>query len=556
VLFGHISCTNKKEAPGETATAKEQPERKAEPMRSQGNERKIVFIGIDAADWEILTPLIEQGKMPNLEQIVENGAWGRLESFGRTLSPIIWTTIATGKMPEKHGIVSFVVKDRDSSETRPIDSTYRKTKAIWNMFSDFGIKVGIIDWQVSFPPEEVNGYIIANVMVNEKNKSYPPEIQRYFEEEVFLRRRYQGEDETKWDRIIGKQEYALNYVEQVGLSMQRKHDVDFFAIYTHAIDVIQHQFWRFRAPELFQDSRWNLSNGEVAKYGDVIDDFNIASDQLIGNLIKDGHTIMVVSDHGSVPWPRIRTLFEFNRLLKIMGLLTFSDATKNEVDFSSTRVYAGGFERWYRNIGVSIVLQGREPNGIVTQDEYEEMIERLIKELSAITFVETGGPIFTQVVRFADFKGKDNLVAQVDIIVEQAVKLMFGAPDLHITVEGKVYQLNDFFGPSDGTSGQHAMHGIIAVMGEGIKPGRIDGAKVVDVTPTILYMMGIPVGKDMDGYVIKEMFVEEYLKENPIRYVESYDAIGEKLAQEEEERGTSTANDEIKAKLRALGYIE
>jgi predicted AlkP superfamily phosphohydrolase/phosphomutase len=536
----------------------------ASSERFKEGARKIVFIGIDAADWDIIFPLVKQGKMPNLATIMENGAWANLKSFGGTSSPIVWTTIATGKMPDKHGISDFIVKDRNSNETRPIDRTYRKTKALWNMFSDFGVRVGVIDWLITFPPEDVNGYVIANLMFGESHKSNPPDVQEYYEQELTLKHPerkmdsdaiWKKKQKMTWDEMIAEQSYTIYYAEQVALAMNRKYDVDFMAVYTHAVDEIQHFFWKFRAPEYFQDPIWELNQEDVEKYGGVIDDFYVRADEMIGRFMKPNHTIMVVSDHGSVPYKKDRTYFQINRLLESAGFLTFVDNRKEETDFSKSRAYEGGFSRWSRKIGVSVNLEGREARGVVPAASFEKMVDELISELSTIKIAETDQPIFRQVVRVGEYEKKDELVANMDIVFIQSDALLYSNPAHHIALNDKRYPLADYLDYGK-ASGGHSLHGIFAAAGEGIKPGRVSDSKVADVTPTLLHMMGLPVGKDMDGSVIKEMFTEEYLKDNPIRYVESHDAIGEGLAQKEEERGASTVNDEVKAKLRALGYID
>jgi len=557
MLFGQVSCAGEKEDSRKTTHEKERTEQGAEPTRAEGNKRKIIFVGIDAADWNIIMPLIKQGRMPNMKEIVENGAWCRLESFGGTSSPIVWTTIATGKMPEKHGIVNFIVKDRQSNESRPIDSTYRKTKAIWNILSDFGCTVGIIDWQVSFPPEKVNGYIITRLLFNEDNKSYPSEEQEYFEAQVTLERPSKIEGETKWDRKIRDQNYAIDYAEAVGLAMRRKYDLDFFGIYTHAVDDVQHNFWKFRAPERFRDPVWELKDEEVEKYRSVIGDFNIRADRMIGKFLKAGHTVVVASDHGSTFHTARKTFFQANRLLRVLGVLEFNEGEEEKgVDFSRTEAYGGGFSRWDKYMGVTVNMQGREPRGVVPPEAQQTLIEELIEKLSPIKIVETGQPIFKAIMRAEDLPDKESkVVSEVDIIAHQERILFYADPSHHIEIEGRQYPLQDFL-KYDVVSGKHALHGIFAAMGEGIKPGKIADAKMADVAPTLLYMMGLPVGKDMDGQVLVAMFSKKYLQDNPVRYVESHDFIGERFDEQEKQRGTSFADEEIKEKLRALGYID
>ena len=120
------------------------------------------MVGLDGADWQIAGPLMAAGKMPNLSRLQREGSWCDLRTITPTLSPLLWTSIATGKPPDQHGIVDFLVRDRRTGQKVPIASTFRKTKALWNIFSDAGRTADFIAWWATWPAETINGHMISD----------------------------------------------------------------------------------------------------------------------------------------------------------------------------------------------------------------------------------------------------------------------------------------------------------------------------------------------------------------------------------------------------------
>ncbi len=126
-------------------------------------KRKVLLIGWDAADWEHITPLLEQGLLPHLDKLINGGVMGNLATLQPILSPMLWNSIATGKQPYKHGIHGFVEADPHNGGSRPFSSYSRKTKALWNIFSQSGMRSNVINWWASHPAEPINGCVITNL---------------------------------------------------------------------------------------------------------------------------------------------------------------------------------------------------------------------------------------------------------------------------------------------------------------------------------------------------------------------------------------------------------
>ena len=110
----------------------------------------------------MIDPLMEQGLMPNLKAFVDGGVMGNVASLSPMLSPILWTSIATGKNADKHDILGFAEPDGTSGSVRPVSSTSRKCKAIWNILSERGRKAGAVNWFASHPAEKVDGFIVTD----------------------------------------------------------------------------------------------------------------------------------------------------------------------------------------------------------------------------------------------------------------------------------------------------------------------------------------------------------------------------------------------------------
>ncbi|MEW6742486.1 MAG: alkaline phosphatase family protein [Planctomycetota bacterium] len=107
---------------------------------------KVLLVGIDGAEWDVINPLIEQGRLPNLARLKREGIYGTLRSFEPILSPIIWTNIATGKTPEKHGIGWFMVQSEKTGRRLPVTSRVRKCQALWSMLAKRSLTAGIVGW--------------------------------------------------------------------------------------------------------------------------------------------------------------------------------------------------------------------------------------------------------------------------------------------------------------------------------------------------------------------------------------------------------------------------
>ncbi len=125
--------------------------------------KKLLLIGWDAADWKLASPLVDQGHMPTLGRLIDAGVMGNLAALRPMLSPMLWNSIATGKRPPQHGIVGFLEPDPHSGGTRPVGSTSRRVKALWNIVMQRGLRAHVVGWFAGCPAEPIDGVYVSPV---------------------------------------------------------------------------------------------------------------------------------------------------------------------------------------------------------------------------------------------------------------------------------------------------------------------------------------------------------------------------------------------------------
>ncbi|MBN1355825.1 alkaline phosphatase family protein [bacterium] len=280
------------------------------PVLKQQPERpRILIVGFDGATWDSLQTALNRGLMPNLSGLIRKGANGRLATIRPTLTPIIWTTIATGKMPEKHGISSLLIEDKDGSKHR-IDSLRRKVKTLWQILSEEGREVCVVRWPVSWPAEEVRGQMISEYAFqrNREFRTYPPKLAQIVDrhEQDFRlddiesltgvnQRIYDLLDTTwQWKLMLLLREYDLDVqFKETAKELLRSGQRDFTAVYFYSMDALGHSFFKFNDPE--------GKEREFPNFTEIIPNWCWLYDTFLGEILAliDASTYVIVcSDHG------------------------------------------------------------------------------------------------------------------------------------------------------------------------------------------------------------------------------------------------------------------
>ncbi len=295
-----------------------------EPARDGG---RVLILGLDGMDPQTVDLLTSEGRMPNFAELRAEGAYGRLRSQEPLLSPIIWTTIATGKGPEEHGIGDFVATASDTGEKIPASSQLRQVKALWNIASDAGRQVATVGWWATWPPEEVRGAVVSDHTAYHflfedgltgggegEQKTFPPELAERIApllrrpadlspeelatfvdvEPEELEREFDFSDDLAHFRwaLATAQSYR-----DVGLALWREDRPDLAMVYVEGTDSTSHLFGHlFRAQGL---------GGELArqqqKFGRAVEEMYLFADRLLGHYLEavdERTTLVVLSDHG------------------------------------------------------------------------------------------------------------------------------------------------------------------------------------------------------------------------------------------------------------------
>ena len=288
---------------------------------------RIIVLGLDGMDPDTIDLLMSEGKMPNFAKLRREGAYGRLISSRPILSPIIWTTIATGKTADEHRIGHFVAVNEKTGEQLPVTSQMRHVKALWNMFSAARRKVAVVGWWATWPAEAVNGAIVSDhtcyhFLFAEGQKGAPDSTALTYPEELrqridgMIRRPgdltradldpfvHVGDDELArpfaFDDDLGHFKWALATAQSytsIGESLWQEEHPDLLMLYVEATDSTAHLFGHlFRAQGLA---------GELAaqqrRFGDAVEQMYLYADRIVGEMIAamdDETTLVVLSDHG------------------------------------------------------------------------------------------------------------------------------------------------------------------------------------------------------------------------------------------------------------------
>ena len=500
--------------------------------------RKILFVELDGATWDVINPLLEADKLPNIQSVISKGVSGPLSSIPPLVSPKIWTSIFSGKCAAKTGIEFFGA-----------NANMVTCKRIWDILEERGLTVGVCGTFVTWPPRDINGFMIPSVD-SLGTETYPSEYSPY--QEVAL-------NETRKGKALGGRYasylpylYYAREFKKMGVSTRTLFDMcklalgeksgmfspekiqwekaaahlrsftdlflhlygrfapDFSTFHIHICDYISHRFWKFYEPGEFSD----VDLEKVRRYGKVIPEAYMEADMAIGKIVDkvspDG--LIIASDHGFQALPERGYDFQHELILEILGMKE-----------KAIVIPCGG--------GIYLKF---------LDDKLSDGAGNILKQ----AYLEETGDRIYHVKRMGNVLLVTKPTWKIDKKhIRDDAPVRFG--------DRGIYKLGELF--SEGQmSGWHSEEGIIAVTGPGIKAGsKVEGASVYDLTPTILYMLGYPAAKDMDGKILASIFEKDVLDRYPPEYVDSY---------EETVRDVETGQEDIDYKkteerLKSLGYL-
>jgi predicted AlkP superfamily phosphohydrolase/phosphomutase len=389
---------------------------------------RVLVVGIDAATWDVIRPLMAAGRLPTFTRLVREGWSATLESMDPTISPAIWTTIATGRPPMIHGIHGFLGAGPDGRSI-PVTSNIRRRDALWTIASRYGRRVNVIGWYVTWPVEAVNGVMVSDRFVDadrgelvgggvdfltpEHPGVYPenlgPEL-----EKLFVRPdRFIDPYEREFHRTF--KAYPVDASRMaIALKLMAERPAELTMVYLWGVDPIQHVFWKYYQPETWLGPPSSPTDIELNR--NKIPEYYQDTDTFLARLVAAAGprtTVVVVSDHGAGPLPT--------------------------------------------------------------------------------------------------------------------------------------------YDPTNPVSGDHRLDGIVILAGSHVRHGQGERkASILDITPTVLYLVGLPVGRDMEGRVLTEAIDPAFLSAYPPETIRTHE-VG--TIREPPIAVPTDADERIQQRLKSLGYL-
>lgn len=531
---------------------------------------KLLVIGIDGGTLDVVLPMVKEGKLPCFARLLHTGTYGTLLSTIPPVTAPAWSSFIMGTNPGKHGIFYFFdKKEQKQGETvskikRLVDLRQMHGLPFWEVLNNHGIKVGLINIPLTYPPVEVDGFMISGMLVPPGRKDFtsPPELLSRLEnyhvdlDGLLNQNEWQGKKIVKKNRAVFLQSvFDLSKARaQNALMLMEEEKCPLFMVVFTGSDRVCHFFW--------QDG-----NGTTAPSG-AVEEYYVLLDSLIDKLIqKSGpETItFLMSDHGFGPAPTKKinayvlarqlggTQFIPNFTLsylknKVFTKLGFTRrmAPEDFIDdsrsvFSPEPVYAN-----FLGIHINDRMNERR-NTASCVEEHPELKAQLIKRLENLKDPLSDKPMVKRVYTREEIYRGDFAPGAPDLVVQFSYdyKVTFSPLKRSLILEDR-----DLI-----RTGEHRREGLFIASGPGIRQGRLEEGKfsIEDVTSTILYLLGAPIPNSYDGCVIREVFEEGYLAKNEPRYS---DTLSQTMAlssgNEDDFQNESDRSAEL---LRNLGYF-
>lgn len=303
----------------------------AKPSAKAPQTKRVFLIGLDGASWNLMEPALRRGKLPHIQKLIETGTTASLKSMLPAHSPVLWTTIATGKTQLKHGIGSFTAEK--DGQMIPVSGSQRITKAFWNILSDYKIRTGVVNWWVTWPPEKIDGFMISdryrnwNAHTKDMVVTSPPELLNELPKVGITQKQFEAErvefglpaDLHPQSRVQTLEGLAGGYktywshdraIRESCRRMLDSHPVDVFAVVFRIVDVSSHVFSGLLEPKMMsraglQEASGELSQSEInridEKFAELLEPVYIYADSIVGDFVQhagSGDNVIICSDHG------------------------------------------------------------------------------------------------------------------------------------------------------------------------------------------------------------------------------------------------------------------
>lgn len=531
--------------------------------QTSSQSKKLIVLGLDGMPLALLLSLIETGIMPNLKSPFQQGTYGNLRSVMPPITPAAWTSFQTGNYPYRHGVIDFIMFTPWTSEYSFSNSTHIKGQTLWSLLHAAGKKQIVVNVPLTYPPEEIDGIIIPgfDTPQTERSKKAHPggildEIEQNTGEYPFLSLHKSIRLHRKAGlKVLADDLLAVtrSQVEAVKYLM-KTYQWDLLMYHFQVTDIMQHSAWNLIDPEC-KAHEHNEANERV-----MVQDFYRSIDAMAGEILEQGGTNVIVcllSDHGFAAFD---TIFYMNSFLKKKGYIAFHplypllelrntiakmlgkyhipmlknsqlpptrkvNRTFQKIDFGKTTAYAYSNALNYAFVFINKNLQ----------------VDTDILKKDLMGLHHKGKPIIKDIYPW--YEGRGSEAFKPDFVVEfsKGYSIKHKLPSMrHILSRG--YTLFE----DTIAHGNHSIDGLFCFSGDNIKSNVESAAEIVDIMPTILNILNVPIPKGIDGALLEDVFVEPKESEfsDTARHSTTHKAVGD------------ADFDAVADMLKSLGYLQ
>jgi predicted AlkP superfamily phosphohydrolase/phosphomutase len=561
-------------------------------VQSSPRQSKVLVIGLDGATFDLITPWAEAGHLPTLSRLLREGAHGPLRSTIPPMTAPAWTSFATGTNPGKHRLYDWIAREPESYRFSPVTALNGTAPTIYTLLSQAGRRVCTLNIPMTYPPLPINGLMVSGLPApsTQNTITYPPglyqEILQAIGDYILYPDPGQAYSEAGVDAFLERLYRGTEIRTRTFDYLRDREAWDFAMMVFNGTDTICHAMWKYmdREHPLHDPSRYD-------KYGSAIHDYYQSIDRYLAKVVEaldEDTTLIIMSDHGFGPFHKFihvnnwliqeglmqlrpgllptlkQGLFRlgfapmnvYNLLMQIglgvlkrevvrgqgQGLLKALFLSFEDVDWRRTVAYSLG------NVGqIYVNVAGREPLGCVQPGAaYEKVRDQIVARLMELRDPQTGEKVVEAAYRREEIYSGDQVEHAPDIVFLPHRLEYFGFGEYEFGSHKIIETMKR------GISGTHRMNGIFMAYGAAVQPGRVgESLQIVDLAPTILYLLGVPIPNYMDGRVLHEIFVDGF---EPAQALPQHSSWRSQPG----ENGAGLTQDEeqvISERLRNLGYV-
>lgn len=543
------------------------------------SQTKTVIFGLDGADFNMIDPWLDQGHLPTLKNLIERGGRTKLESCVPATTPPAWTSLTTGMNPGKHGIFGFYGREKGTYDIEPVSDGDVYARRLWDYTSMAGLTSIVVNVPVTHPARELDGVLVPGYLAPEQPETSPPDVLEDVGMEDY---RVYAESESvdvPEEQLLNEWLTLTQSRRDLAIRLMERYDWDLLFLEFQKTDGAVHKFGSSKNVRRIFERVDQCMADVLAKVNGEPNIF-VVSDHGIGQqkdwsialntwLVEEGYakTMSGVSrdqkwteqtaggsDVRNSPGPLARligsigiTKQRLERILSNLGvyhLVTrfapegLGDSLDKEViDHERSVAFYEGMGFSGVDVGVVINDERFYPDGSVGGAEYDSVRGELMTALEALE--GPAGSPFASVQRREDVYTGPRTEYAPDIVLEQAEQYVMGS----------LYPRGEAFIPADSGRIDHTRYGVLVAAGPHIRDGWSVSTtpSIVDVTPTLLHLLGVVLNERFDGRILKPILLVD--RDPSIKRFDRFEAARGGTFTEEEES-------DLRDRLQGMGYLE